>query len=121
MSEMLKVMGPFLLFMAACVAAFVWSRKRGTDTEKSLNQKLLRATTKKVERYLKKHPYITPEQMEKVIRFVQVRDPISRRMMRIDDTKLYVKGLIRCLLDQKIIAYAGKDGYCLAAKKDENK
>lgn len=119
MFENLNAFTPFLVFMAACVVAFVWSRKRGEDTEATLNQRLLRATTKKVEKYLQKHPYITPEEMEKVIRFVQVRDPISRRMMRIDDTKLYVKGLIRCLLEQKIIAYAGKDGYCLAKKEEE--
>ena len=120
MLDKLDMFTPFLLFMIACVGAFIWNRKRGEDTELTLNQKLLRATTKKVEKYLQKHPYITAEEMEKVIRFVQVRDPVSRRMMRIDDPKLYTKGLIRCLLEQKTIAYAGKDGYCLV-KKEETK
>ena len=120
MFENIQVFKPFLIFVAVCALTFIFFRKKGEDTELTLNQRLLRATTKKVEKYLQKNTYITAEEMEKLIRFVQVRDPISRRMMRIDDPKLYTKGLIRCLLDQKVIAYAGKDGYSLAKKTEEN-
>ena len=70
----------------------------------------------KVEKYLKKNPYITTEGIEKLIRGSTVRDPMSRRMMRIDDPKLYAKGLIRFMLEQGVIEYAGKDGYCLKNK-----
>ena len=114
-----EFLGAVLLFMVGTVLAFVWGRRRGEDPEKALQQKLLKVTTKKVVKYLEKHGSVTVEGIEKVIRGTIVRDAWYRKMMRIDDAKTYAKGLVRCMLDQKIIEYAGKDGYCLK-KTEEN-
>ncbi len=119
MSETMKFIGAIALFMLATVLTYIWGLKRGEDPEKSLQMKLLNASGSKVEKYLKKNPYITVEGIEKLIKGSTVRDPMSRRMMRIDDPKLYTKGLIRFLLEKGVIEYAGKDGYCL--KKQEEK
>ncbi len=116
MNETLKFVGAIALFMLATVITYIWSLKRGEDPQKSLQMKLLHASGSKVEKYLKKNPSITTEGIEKLIKGTIVRDPISRRMMRIDDAKLYTKGLIRFLLEQGVIEYAGKDGYCLKNK-----
>lgn len=121
MGENMEFFGAVLLFMAATVVAFIWGLKREEDPEKSLQHKLLNATGAKVEKYLKKNPYITTEGIEKLIRGVTVRDPWFRKVMRIDDAKLYAKGLIRYLLDKQVIEYAGKNGYCLKKQAEENK
>lgn len=111
--------GAILLFMLGCVFAFMWGRHRGKNPEKVLQEKLLKTTTKKVVKYLEKNESITVEGIEKLIRGTTVRDSWYRKMMRIDDPKTYAKGLVRCMLEQDIIRYAGKDGYCLKAKAEQ--
>ena len=44
--------GAVLLFMVGTVFAFIWGRRRGEDPEKTLQQKLLQAATKKVVKHL---------------------------------------------------------------------
>ena len=116
MNEIVKFIGAIVLFMLATMITYIWGLKRGEDPKKSLEVRLLHASGSKVEKYLKKNPYITTEGIEKLIRGSTVRDPMSRRMMRIDDPKLYAKGLIRFMLEQGVIEAAGKDGYCLKNK-----
>lgn len=111
--------GAVLLFMVGTVFAFIWGRRRGEDPEKTLQQKLLKAATKKVVKYLEQHPYITEEGVAKLLKGTVVRDPWFRKMMRIDDAKTYAKGLVRILVENGTIKYAGKDGYCLPEKKEE--
>ena len=55
----------------------------------------------------------------KLLKGTVVRDPWFRKMMRIDDAKTYAKGLVRILVENGTIKYAGKDGYCLPEKKEE--
>ena len=57
--------------------------------------------------------------MAKLLKGTVVRDPWFRKMMRIDDAKTYAKGLVRILVENGTIKYAGKDGYCLPEKKEE--
>ena len=109
-----------LLFMLVCVLTFVFFKRRGEDPEKTLAEKLLKAACRKIEKYLEKSGTITTEVMEKQLKGLTVRDHWLRKNMRIDDPKLYAKGLTRYMLDQQIIAYAGKDGYQLKEKKTEN-
>lgn len=116
-----EFLGAVLLFMAGTVFAFMWGRRRGEDSEKVLQQKLLKVTTKKVVKHLEKNGSVTVEGIEKVIRGTIVRDAWYRKMMRIDDAKTYAKGLVRILMEQGTIRYAGKDGYCLAEKTEETK
>ena len=111
--------GAILLFMLGCVFAFMCGSRRGKNPEKVLQEKLLKATTKKVVKYLEKNGSVTVEGIEKVIRGTTVRDSWYRKMMRIDDPKTYAKGLVRCMLEQDIIRYAGKDGYCLKEKAEQ--
>ena len=111
--------GAVLLFMVGTVFAFVWGRRRGEDPEKTLQQKLLKTATKKVVKHLEQHPYITEEGVAKLLKGTTVRDPWFRKLMRIDDAKTYAKGLVRILLENGTIKYAGKDGYCLPEKKEE--
>jgi len=111
--------GAVLLFMAATVFAFIWGRRRGEDPEKTMQQKLLKAATKKVVKYLEKNTYITEEGVAKLLRGTTVRDPWLRKLMRIDDAKTYAKGLVRILLEQDVIRYAGKDGYCLKEQAEK--
>ena len=111
--------GAVLLFMVGTVFAFIWGRRRGEDPEKTLQQKLLRTATKKVVKYLEKNGTITEEGVAKLLRGTTVRDPWFRKLMRIDDAKSYAKGLVRILVENGTIKYAGKDGYCLPEKKEE--
>ena len=111
--------GAVLLFMIGTVFAFIWGRRRGEDPEKTLQQKLLKAATKKVVKHLEQHPYITEEGVAKLLKGTTVRDPWFRKLMRIDDAKTYAKGLVRILVENGTIRYAGKDGYCLPEKKEE--
>ena len=60
--------GAVLLFMAATVFAFIWGRRRGEDPEKTMQQKLLKAATRKVVKYLEKNTYITEEGVAKLLR-----------------------------------------------------
>ena len=111
--------GAVLLFMVGTVFAFMWGRRRGEDPEKVLQQKLLKAATKKVTKYLEKNGTITVETMEKLLKGTTVRDAWYRKLMRIDDAKTYAKGLVRILLEQDVIRYAGKDGYCLKEQAEK--
>jgi len=108
-----------LLFMVVCVLTFVFFKRRGENPEETLSQKLLRAACRKIEKYLEKNDTITPEMMAKQLKGLTVRDSWLRKNMRIDDPQLYAKGLARYMLEQKIIAYAGKDGYRLKEKSEE--
>ena len=114
-----EFLGAVLLFMVGTVFAFMWGRKRGEDPEKALQQKLLKTTTKKVVKYLEKHGSVTAEGVEKLLRGTMVRDGWYRKVMRIDDPKMYAKGLMRILMENGTVKYAGKDGYCLPEKKEE--
>ncbi len=111
-----EFIGAVLLFMMGTVFAFMWGRRRGEDPEKLLQQKLMKVTTKKVVKYLEKHGTVTVEGVAKVIRGTTVRDSWYRKMMRIDDAATYAKGLVRILVENGTIKYAGKDGYCLPDK-----
>lgn len=111
--------GAVLLFILATVFVYIWFRRRGEDPEKVLQQKLLAATTKKVVKYLEKNGSVTEEGVAKLVQGTMVRDGWYRKMMRIDDGKTYAKGLVRILVEQGTIRYAGKDGYCLPEKKEE--
>ena len=115
-----EFLGAVLLFMAGTVFAFVWGRRRGEDPEKSLQQKLMKVTTKKVVKYLEKNEFVTVDGVAKLIRGTIVRDAWYRKMMRIDDPQTYAKGLVRILVEKGTVKYAGKDGYCLPEKKEEN-
>ncbi|MBQ3533321.1 MAG: hypothetical protein IJA51_06425 [Oscillospiraceae bacterium] len=110
-----------LLFMLVCVLTFVFFKRRGEDPEKTMAQKLLKAACKKIEKYLQKNGTITTEAMEKQLKGLTVRDSWLRKNMRIDDPKLYAKGLTRYMLEQQIIAYDGKNGYRLKEEKTEDK
>lgn len=111
--------GAVLLFMIGIVFAFIWGRRRGEDPEKTLQQKLLKIATKKVVKYLEKNGTVTEEGVAKLLRGTTVRDPWFRKLMRIDDAKTYAKGLVRILVENGTVKYAGKDGYCLPEKKEE--
>ena len=111
--------GAVLLFMVGTVFALIWGRRRGEDPEKTLQQKLLKAATKKVVKYLEKNGSATVETVEKLLRGITVRDSWYRKLMRIDDPKTYAKGLMRILVENGTVKYAGKDGYCLPEKKEE--
>ena len=114
-----EFLGAVLLFMVGTVFAFMWGRKRGEDPEKVLQQKLLKTATKKVVKYLEKNGSATVEKVEKLLRGTTVRDSWYRKVMRIDDAKTYAKGLMRILVENGTVKYAGKDGYCLPEKKEE--
>ena len=116
-----EFLGAVLLFMVGTVFAFMWGRRRGESPEKVLQQKLLDATTKKVVKHLEKNEFITADGVAKLIRGTIVRDAWYRKMMRIDDPQTYAKGLVRCMLEQDVIRYAGKEGYCLREKAEEKK
>lgn len=113
-----EFLGAVLLFMAGTVFAFMWGRKRGEDPEKVLQQKLMKTATKKVVKYLGKNGSATVEHVEKLLRGTTVRDSWYRKMMRIDDPKTYAKGLMRILVENGTVKYAGKDGYCLPEEKE---
>lgn len=116
MNEIVKFIGAIVLFMLATMITYIWGLKRAENPKKSLEMRLLHASGSKVEKYLKKNSHITAEGIEQLIRGSQVRDPISRRMVRVDNPKLYTKDLIRFMLEQGVIEAAGKDGYCLKNK-----
>ena len=98
--------GAVLLFMVGSVFAFLWGRKRGEDPEKLLQQKLMKVATKKVVKYLEKNGSATVETVEKLLRGITVRDSWYRKLMRI-------------LVENGTVRYAGKDGYCLPETKEE--
>ena len=114
-----EFLGAVLLFMVGTVFAFMWGRRRGENPEKVLQKKLMDTTTKKVVKHLEKNEFVTVDGVAKLIRGTIVRDAWYRKMMRIDDPKTYAKGLVRILLEQDTIQYAGKDGYCLKKKTKE--
>ncbi len=68
---------------------------------------------------MEKNGSATTENVEKLLRGTMVRDGWYRKLMRIDDPKTYAKGLMRILVENGTVKYAGKDGYCLPKKTEE--
>ncbi len=106
-----ELLTPFVIFIGATILGFVWFQKRGEDPEKILQIKLRDSAAEKVKKHLEKERYITAEQVEKLLHGHVARDRWFRKVMRIDDPKLYAKGLIRYMVEAGMISYAGKDGY----------
>lgn len=101
------------VLMFAVVTAFLYilGLKKSMTEAQDLEKQLLSRSASKVIKYLKKNGYATKKQITSIIKNIKSGFFWSRQKAKINNTEKFTNILVEYMINQKLIQYAGKNGY----------